>query len=117
MTDHRYNAFKLGFVQALVESGEMEKTAANLVPVTTLPITPDLLFSPLRIAASAGRTVANTAGAGLAYATGPTKDDEDLAKMEAETAALREQEQRLKAEKQQRLMRHILAQRVDQPRA
>lgn len=110
MNPERYDAFKLGFVSALVEQGYIEKTA-NIVPITTLPITPELLISPFRASLQLARAGATGAGAGAAYLTSPTENDSDLSKIEAETGALNQQAEKLDARRRQRIVSAILARR------
>ena len=104
MNPERYDAFKLGYVSELVKLG-------NLVPITTIPITPDLLISPFRAGMQMARAGASAVGSGAAYVNSPTEQDTDIAKLDNEAKALNEQAKRLQAQRRQRIVAALLAKR------
>lgn len=105
----RRHAFRLGFLKAAKQLGVMEKTALLPIPVVSLGIG-DIVNIPRALAravTSTGGTVGSLAGS----VTSPDATEKELTELELDKALLEEQLERLKADKRNRALRKILANR------
>lgn len=107
--DARY-AFRYGFIKKAAELGIL-KQAMQIMPVPTLPLTPDTFAAPVRAAFSGYNKAVRGAGTAAGALDSATDTDVEVAKMEAEANALRQQEEELKAKRSNRLLSAILAKR------
>ncbi len=114
--DRRY-AFRLGFIKRAVALGLLEeaKVAIQLLPVPTLPLTPETFAAPIRGTMNAFSTAARGAGSLLGHLDSMDSTDKSVMRMEAEASELRRQEEALKARRANRIVGALLARRKNPP--
>lgn len=105
ITGERKDAFRLGFMKAAVSRGLFKQ--AMLMPM--LSIDPAGLFAIPRGIAQATTTAGEYAGGALGAAGNPTESDKDVLQMEAEKEVLKQTLKRLKAARNNRILKQVLA--------
>jgi len=95
----RVNAFRLGFMKAAKASGYFKKVAFN-------PL--GLIIDPIAGASQAARAVGAVGGSGLAMLDSYDDTDEDIMRMQVESALLKQQLAKMDAEKKSKLIKRIL---------
>ncbi len=103
------NAFRYGFVKAVLDMGLLEKSAGF---VTALPLGPDILTAPINAALGLGTSAASNLGALGGAATAPDSTDERMAKMQLEQRALESQAGELQSQRSSAILRKILDKRL-----
>lgn len=111
--DARY-AFRYGFIKKAAELGIL-KQAMQIMPVPTLPLTPDTFAAPVRASFAGYNKLVRGAGTAAGALDSATETDVEVAKMEAEAEALYQKEEELKAKRANRLLSSILARRQASP--
>ncbi len=104
------NAFRVGFIKQALANGYFDKEA-GLLPVPTLPLTPDTFLQPVRGLMNATTGAGRILGATTGYIDSLDETDEDMVKMQAEQRLLEKQEAQIAAERRNRLIKQVLAKR------
>jgi len=109
------NAFRLGFLRAIADSGLLaedlaETKCAAMIPMM-IPLTPDTFLSPMRAGYNTMSELAAGSGAGLSAIDSPDDTDVDMVRMELERQELERQASRLEATKRNRTLAALLRKR------
>jgi hypothetical protein len=107
--DTRY-AFRYGFIKKAAELGIL-KQAMQIMPVPTLPLTPDTFAAPIRASFAGYNKLIRGAGTTAGALDSASDTDVEVAKMEAESEALYQKEEELRAKRANRLLSALMARR------
>lgn len=107
----RTDAFKLGFVRALVETGYFNEKRAAIMPIPVMALSPSNLLQVPRNLAKAITGGGEVAGSAIGTLDAMDEDDFDIAKINAERVILEQQLERLKQDRRNAALKAILAKR------
>lgn len=104
----RQHAFRLGFVQALLDQGVVKEAGIN----TVFPLTTELITAPYRGAVNFGKGIAANTGAIAGEVAGDDKEDVDVTKMNLNAQQLDMQSDDLERQRKQRFIQNLLSKRT-----